>query len=368
MIQIKKLQPVIAQVEHYSSNRNVNLGPSVPVVKKHEYKVIAKSVPGDAPKNFIYIYEYGRSLKAKAKSWTPYIAKVGHKWYPTESITEHLITRLGQVWKFNMANSKLYVINNQLRFCSEYFLKKDQELIHGADILSAYLQEADTKIIEQIDRKGWSQEMLSLQFVKKAIEEAFPQVNYNLYNSLVDLLLFDAIVGNNDRHFFNWGVIRSLKSRHIPLFSPIYDSARGLFWNHAEFKIVSLWRDKQQLNSFINRYHIKSLPKIGLDNHTKINHLQIVEYLVVNNECTFDRAQNLFSDDNLTKAESVLKKEFIDLISPVRRDLILYFLEYRFKQCLNYSGKIIAVLQIIYKGYKQKNDQIFSVAPLHYFR
>jgi len=335
MIQIKKLQPVIAQVEHYSSNRKINLGPSVPVVKKHEYKVIARSVPGDAPKNFIYIYEYGRSLKAKEKSWTPYIAKVGHKWYPTESITEHLITRLGQVWGFNMANSRLYKINNQLRFCSEYFLKKDQELVHGADILSRYLQETDTQIIESIDKRGWSQEMLTLQFVKQAIEESFPNESANIYHSLVDLLLFDAIVGNNDRHFFNWGVIRSLKNLHKPNFSPIYDSARGLFWNHAESKMLSLWRDKQQLQAFITRYHTRSLPKIGLDNHKKINHIQIVEHLVVNNECTFEKAQNLFSLDNLAKAEYVLKKEFVDLIKPSRQNLILYYLKYRFDQFLN---------------------------------
>ena len=128
----------------------------VEVLKRHQYKVRPERLSGDAPKDFVSVYEFGRCRKSNPKKWIKYIAKVGHKWYPSESITEHLLTRLGQVWGFNMANSRLYIFNGQLRFCSEFFRDSEQELVHGADILALYLQESDASIIEQIDKRGSS--------------------------------------------------------------------------------------------------------------------------------------------------------------------------------------------------------------------
>ena len=55
------------------------------------------SVSGDAPKDFLRIYVYGRGRKSKPTSWPAYIAKVGQKYYPNESITEQLLTRIGQL-------------------------------------------------------------------------------------------------------------------------------------------------------------------------------------------------------------------------------------------------------------------------------
>jgi len=77
----------------------------------------------------------------KRKYWSYYIAKVGQKWYPIESINEHLLNRIGEVLDLNMAKSYLRLADNQIRFLSKYFTKKDEELVHGANIFSAYLNE-----------------------------------------------------------------------------------------------------------------------------------------------------------------------------------------------------------------------------------
>ncbi len=303
----------------------------VKVLKRHQYNVKPERLSGDAPKDFIFVYEYGNSKKANAKTWTPYIAKVGHKWFPSESITEHLLTRLGQEWGFNIANSKLYVFAGQIRFCSEFFRKSEQELVHGADILAAYLQERDAGIIEEIDKNGWSQELLSLKFVRQAIEYVFPDESIEIIEGLTKMLLFDAIVGNNDRHFFNWGVLRHLKGKHKPYFSPIYDTASVLFWNYSEKKVLSLQQDERQFSNQISKYHTQTKPKIGWEGEKEINHFQLIERLLINNDCTFDLARQLFSDDNYIKAIKILNTEFNGLISDIRKKLILRYLKYRFE-------------------------------------
>jgi hypothetical protein len=78
-----------------------------------------------------------------------YIAKVGHKWYPMESITEYLMNRIGEVLGVNMAVSKLVIIQNQIRFLCKYFLKKNEQLVHGAEIFGSYVGSDD--IIEHIE-------------------------------------------------------------------------------------------------------------------------------------------------------------------------------------------------------------------------
>jgi hypothetical protein len=321
-----------APIKNYSDDKKHFYDKNVPILKRHQYIVSSQPISGDAPKDFIKVYEYGRCRKINKRNWIPYISKIGHKWYPVESITEHLLTRLGQVWGFKMADSKLYVVAGQVRFCSEYFLKKEEELVHGADILSRYLREDNAELIEQIDKSGWSQELLSMQFVCKAIEATFPEQANEIISNLIELLMFDAIVGNNDRHFFNWGVIRHLRGVKPPTFSPIYDTARGLFWNQKEEKLLTLHGNVNQIRNFIGRYHQKTKPKIGWDKEKEVNHCELVERLVINNYCSFDRAQGLFSKENLHKAEVLLNTEFKTLLTQIRRDVILRYLDYRFSE------------------------------------
>jgi hypothetical protein len=69
----------------------------IPTLKKGEYFVeTGRSITGDAPKEFIRVYEFGSARKIKRNKWPLYIAKTGHKWYPNESITEHLLNRIGE--------------------------------------------------------------------------------------------------------------------------------------------------------------------------------------------------------------------------------------------------------------------------------
>lgn len=323
--------PESAPIKDFSSHLVHCPTKFVRVLKRNQYQVSLSKISGDAPKDLIRVYEYGRCRKKNQRTWIRYIAKVGHKRYPSESITEHLITRLGQVWGFRMAGSKLMQISGQLRFCSEFFRKPTEQLIHGADILSRYLKEDNSELIETIDKEGWSQELLHLDFVKEAIQHVFPTQYEDILHELTEMLLFDAIVGNNDRHFFNWGILVDLKSRAQPRFSPIYDSARGLFWNFSDKKIVSLYKDRPKLLKNITDYHKTTSPKIGLHPHKKISHLHMAEHLLVYDHCNYDHLKTLLSDTNLRKAFDVIDIEFGQLLTESRRNLIKEFLSFRFE-------------------------------------
>ena len=235
-------------IQNFSNKKSIYVK-GIPTIKNCNYTTIHNiSVSGDAPKAIIRIHHPNQRhyFKKNKHRWSIYIAKTGHKWYPIESMTEYLLNLLGKDFGLNMAESSIAMIGGQLRFLSKYFLTTQwEELVHGADIFAGYL--GDKELVEQIEEQQLSRDLFTLQFVEKAIDYQFSYQKSEIMNHLVRLLLYDALVGNNDRHFYNWGIIRSIKQSFQPHFSPVYDTARGLFWNDDDDKIICCTSDRQQL-------------------------------------------------------------------------------------------------------------------------
>ncbi len=90
MSKLKYIKP-----ENLSGYSPKKLLQSVPTIKKADFFILTDfSVGGDAPKDFIKVYRYGETRRKNVNQWIGYIAKTGHKWYPNESITEHLLNYL----------------------------------------------------------------------------------------------------------------------------------------------------------------------------------------------------------------------------------------------------------------------------------
>jgi len=254
--------------------------PKALVIKHNDYFIDDTiSVDGDAPKKFIGVYDYrllNGKHKANHKNWIRYIAKTGHKWYPIESVTELLLNRLGTIFGLKMAESRIAMIGGQLRFLSRYFIDSArQELVHGADVLAGYLNEPSFLFIEEVDKQKLTREWLTLQFVEDAVESVFPEQKEEIMCELIRLIIFDALVGNNDRHFFNWGIVRSVEGGFKPYFSPVYDTARGLFWNYSEEKLAGVIAANKAIDSHITKYCKTSRPKIGWEGEKNLNHFEL---------------------------------------------------------------------------------------------
>ena len=156
----------------------------------------------------------------------------------------------------------------------------------------------------------------------------FPEQGDAIFTNFVKMLVFNAIVGNNDRHFYNWGVVKDIKSRQNPVFSPIYDTARGLYWNENEGKIVSLYKtlNKNRTNSYINR----AKPKIGWEGRKNLNHFDLVNLIAANEHGIKGNliSENL-SNDRLEACKQMIHHEFSQLLSKERKEVIIQCLQQR---------------------------------------
>lgn len=306
----------------------------IEIAKKHNYCVIKNvSVTGDSPKDIIRLYEYGHSRKNKHRKWPIYIAKLGHKYYPLESITEQLISDIGLSYGFNLALSKICLIGGQIRFLSRYFIeKKTDELHHGADLYAGYLNDKD--FVDQIEIKGMTQSFFTIKFTKEVIKHFFKDSQKEIFTSFMRMLFFDALVGNNDRHMYNWGVIRDVFGNHLASFSPIYDSARGLLWNEKENKIKEIVNDKSRFNIFVKKYCNKSKPKIGIEDKKNVNHFTLIE--VYKDFYSSDEfIINLFKNNKIESVINTINIEYKTLYSEERRYIISEILKFRYSKLKN---------------------------------
>jgi len=282
-------------------------------------------VGGDAPKNFIRVYEYGQCRKKNPRSWVAYVAKVGHKWYPIESITEYLMNRIGEEIGLDIAKPKLVLAGGQIRFLSRYFLDpvKNEQLIHGAQIYARHLE--DEEFVEQANerkRNDITRELFTFQFTEEAIKAIFPTHHELIMRDFVAMILFDAIVGNNDRHFYNWGVIHDVYNETTPRFSPIYDTARGLFWNETEDKIRAYFASDKQLDSKLINYVDNAKPRVGWEGTRNLNHFEVIEKIFTSDTRFCDLCQSLVNEDKKQNILRLLEREFTGLMSVERLNLI----------------------------------------------
>ena len=63
----------------------------------------------------------------------------------------------------------------------------------------------------------------------RAVMEFYNNLGEEYYQKFIDMLVFDAVICNTDRHFGNFGVLVDNKTNHIKDFAPIFDNGLSLF-------------------------------------------------------------------------------------------------------------------------------------------
>jgi hypothetical protein len=246
-ITIHKQKLARVKPENYSGHE---LKLKIPVLRSKDYEVQnGYMITGDTPKEFIKVFDPKTSKRTNKKTWPLYLAKTARKWYPNESIIEYLLNQIGVLWGLNMAESELVMCNGQVRFLSKYFLKKDEVLVHCANLYAKCFN--GDQFINHIEKNNLENKINNIQLFKNCLSMAYKDQAEPIFQDFIKMILFDAMVGNNDRHFYNYGTIESISTNSIPRFTPIYDTARGLLWNISDKKIVFLQKDKKAKQAFV---------------------------------------------------------------------------------------------------------------------
>ena len=100
-----------------------------------------------------------------------------------------------------MAECRLLRVRGQVRFLSKYFLSKNEELVHGADLYAGYME--DPNFVKDVEIHKAEGDIFTVQVTKEALTKMYGiQNGEDIFLDYCWMLVLDAWHGNNDRHFY----------------------------------------------------------------------------------------------------------------------------------------------------------------------
>lgn len=161
------------------------------------------------------------------------------------------------------------------------------------------------------------------------IKSVLDDINTDLFKDFIKIMVFDALIGEQDRHEENWGITEKNGKSFI---SPLYDNGDSLLREFKNPQNAQKYYDGfKDFNAYINRSRTIIYKD---DNKTKYKHFELIKYLYKNysqyvipeinnlNKLTDDIINDLVNriPDELLTTEH---KKYIIMYLIKRRDILL---------------------------------------------
>ncbi len=262
-----------------------------------------------SPEGLKYIIKYPRKFE------------VGVSW---EDITELIAAKVGSILGLEMMKVEI-VTRNDERGCL---------LRNFVDDLQAKMHEEGGVLLESL-ADGYNELQESDSRNINLIEEGFnmlTQFDYwgTIKDSFIDMLLFDILIGNQDRHPYNWQILYFDSGYK---FSPIYDNGASLGFRFEDEQLLENVTNIAKLDKYIRDTRVKA----GMFERKKVKATDLIQYIQVNFP---DELQNSVS--KLIDFDTKQYQEFVqslDLLSKAQKDWLQLVIPYRRERILDWIGK-----------------------------
>ncbi len=279
------------------------------------------------------------------KIWLSYKNEIGLFKFPkqfsdknitTEHISEKLASEIAGILDIPCAKVEIGTYNGRLGSIS-YKINKDNEfLLEGINFINKSYPNYDIDTLyDPVEQVYYSFPMISPIIESLSFEKEF-----------VEMVAFDALIGNSDRHHSNWALLvafQSLNKLRVS-FSPLYDNGSSLCCYIKEKDIDSfLGKDTRRLQSLVQT---KSKSRIRIDafNKKEPQHLDVLAYMLRNDiyKTHFIAfAKKILERLDLSTINHLLHNYPNNLLSDNRKKLIEQFLLQKcilFKRTLEKGG------------------------------
>jgi hypothetical protein len=183
--------------------------------------------------------------------------KNGETLYPTEFWSEIVSSKIGQFLGFDMLDYNVaYDINDRQKIgciSKSMVLNSENNLTEGITYLTGF----DPKYNPEKDKNKYT-----FQFIQNALI----YFNFNDYiKNIIEIIIFDSIIGNSDRHQENWGIIMYYRNSIDKIDEELLNSKIN-FWKKIDMKF----------NRFLNEFFIllhkekREISRVNLKLHSNI--------------------------------------------------------------------------------------------------
>ncbi|MCA1931294.1 HipA domain-containing protein [Rheinheimera sp.] len=274
------------------------------------------------------LWSPAETIPAIKPNW-PYLFKCSRPAYPDQFWMECIAYLIGTELGFDVpkalpAKSLDFEGKVVCAALIEWFYDpQTQNFVHAADFFQQIFPDFD-------HQKGSQHNLLDLIKICRVLSKFIgEEQSWNQW--LNELILFDSIIGNTDRHQENWGIVHSPNKKPSIKLSPLFDNGTSL--GHERFPAnVSRWNDAK-VDKYIKQgaHHLRidaGDPKV------RLNHLESVRMLVNESEQNKAFVQQVMQTDfatMLAKLEYLCEIELEIPLSKQRFDWISRLLLCRHK-------------------------------------
>lgn len=207
--------------------------------------------------------------------------------------------------------------------CAKIELAKDNNNTLGVlnyfFIISDDIEHVDAVSYLNIYNKNRN-EFYTISNIKNRLDE----LDMNLFKDFIKIMIFDALVGEQDRHEENWGLTKQKGKYSI---SPLYDNGCSLLREFKDLEYASKYYSGiKKFESFI----YKSKTYIYKENsNKKYKHFELIKYL---NDNYFEYMHNEIDKLNLLNdsiIETIVNKIPNELLTDKHKEFIIEYLKKR---------------------------------------
>ena len=233
-----------------------------------------------------------------------------------------------------MSNQTIVVVNcsEKLRYeiavclkypCARIELAKDENGTLGVlnyDFILTPLTE-HTDIVAFLNPNQMSRkEFYTISNIKRNLDS----LNKNLFFEFLKIMIFDALVGETDRHEENWGLTKKNNEYYI---SPLYDNGCSLL---NKFKNEDYAQKYYQDNLLFENYILKSKTYIYKENSSKrYKHFELIEYLIELYPEEMKKEIKKLKELTNEKIEAIVNRIPVSLLTNMHKKYIIQYLKKR---------------------------------------
>lgn len=259
-------------------------------------------IPNESEGHRRYILKYPRNFQ------------VGVSW---EDITELIASQVGKLLKLKTMDVEIVKREGRRGALLKNFVPYKGQFLEGGSILSDF-EEYESSVLSELkgeDLINFGLDMIEKLPFWKDIKKEFIAMNF-----------FDILIGNQDRHPFNWMMLYYEDGKKI--FSPIYDNGASLGFRFDDEKLKMYLSNEVQLNKYIRNTKVKA----GLFEYKQVKAKDLIKVMknryieeskitIANIEAFDFYKYEGYIDRKIFLTEE--QKEWLKLIISIRQDYIL---------------------------------------------
>ena len=265
-----------------------------------------------SPDRVEYVMKYPRKFDDDRVNW--------------EDVNEIIAAEIAKILGLKTVSAEIAYRNGNrgclmIHFINQYNADSGET---GAALLSAELGKPYDDLKED--------NLPSIELVEKSFSviESLPYFQA-IKHDFVAMNIFDLLIGNQDRHPFNWQILFK-GNKHF--FGPLYDNGASLGWQLPDLKLQGMLDSESKMNKYFKNMKVKS----GLFENTQppLKSLQVLSYCIKHYQDEIKKLSKILGRFDMDYYENYI--DTFPLISSVRKQFLIKVIEFRI-------GKILSIIK-----------------------